>query len=86
MAATAKVMFINTTLGDNKMILPAGWYSMSGVNPENVAGFKEYGTKLKDGTTISLSSRKGHTVSSSDAASINKKNYMNNWTPTYLDL
>jgi len=85
-AATAKVMFINTTLGDNKMILPAGWYSMSGVNPENVAGFKEYGTKLKDGSTVSLSSRKGHTVSASDAASINKKNYMNNWTPTYLDL
>ena len=84
-AATAKVMFINTTLQDKNMILPAGWYSMSGVNPENVAGFKEYGTKLKDGSSVSLSSRKGHTVSANDAASINKKNYMNNWTPTYLD-
>ena len=78
-------MFINTTLQDGNMILPAGWYSMSGVNPENVAGFKEYGTKLKDGTTVSLSSRKGHTISANDAGSINKKNYMNNWTPTYLD-
>ena len=37
--------------------------SMSGVNPENVAGFKEYGTKLKDGSSVSLSSRKGHTIS-----------------------
>jgi len=82
---TAKVMFINTTLQDKNMILPAGWYSMSGVNPENVAGFKEYGTKLKDGSSVSLSSRKGHTISANDAGSINKKNYMNNWTPTYLD-
>ena len=84
-AATAKVMFINTTLQDKNMILPAGWYSMSGVNPENVAGFKEYGTKLKDGSSVSLSSRKGHTISANDAASINKQNYMNNWTPTYLN-
>jgi pectin methylesterase-like acyl-CoA thioesterase len=83
--ATAKVMFINTTLQDKNMIHPAGWYSMSGVNPENVAGFKEYGTKLKDGSSVSLSQRKGHKVSANDAASINKKNYMNNWTPTYLN-
>ena len=83
--ATAKVMFINTTLQDKNMILPAGWYSMSGVNPENVAGFKEYGTKLKDGSSVSLSGRKGHTLSANDAASINKKNYMNNWTPSYLN-
>ena len=84
-AVTAKVMFINTTLQDKNMILPAGWYSMSGVNPENVAGFKEYGTKLKDGSSVSLSSRKGHTISANDANSINKQNYMNNWTPTYLN-
>ena len=84
-AVTAKVMFINTTLQDKNMILPAGWYSMSGVNPENVAGFKEYGTKLKDGSLVDLSNRKGHIVSEKDAASINKKDYMNNWTPTYLD-
>ena len=83
--AIAKVMFINTTLQDKNMIHPAGWFSMSGVNPENVAGFKEYGTKLKDGSSVSLSQRKGHKVSANDAASINKKNYMNNWTPTYLN-
>lgn len=84
-AVTAKVMFINTILGYNNIILPEGWYSMSNVNPESVDGFKEYGTKLKDNTVVSLSKRKGHTVSASDAAKINKKNYMNNWTPTYLE-
>ena len=84
-AASAKVMFINTILQDNNMIVPAGWFSMSGVQPENVNGFKEYGTKLKDGTDVSLSKRKGHTVSANDAASIKKQNYMNNWTPTYLN-
>jgi pectin methylesterase-like acyl-CoA thioesterase len=84
-AATAKVMFINTTLQDKNMILPAGWYSMSGVNPENCAGLKEYGTKYKDGSSVSLSSRKGHVLSANSAASINKINYMNNWNPTYLN-
>jgi len=82
---TAKVMFINTVLQDSNMILSAGWYSMGGVNPESVDGFKEYGTKLKDGSLVDLSNRKGHIVSEKDAASINKKDYMNNWTPTYLD-
>ena len=85
-ANTAKVMFINTALKDENSILAEGWYSMSGVKPENVAGFKEYGTKLKDGTLVSLSSRKGHTVSKSDAEAIVKKNYMNGWTPSYLNL
>ena len=85
-AATAKVMFINTILGKENLILPEGWYSMSGVQPENVNGFKEYGTKLKDDTVVNLSKRKGHTVSASDASIINKKDYMDNWTPSYLYL
>ena len=84
-AATAKVMFINTTLQDKNMILPAGWYSMSGVNPENCPGLKEYGTKYKDGSSVSLSSRKGHVLSANNVASINRINYMNNWNPTYLN-
>jgi len=84
-AATAKVMFINTTLQDKNMILPAGWYSMSGVNPENCAGLKEYGTKYKDGSSVSLSSRRGHVLSANNVASINKVNYMNNWNPTYAN-
>ena len=84
-ASSAKVMFINTTLLNGSMIVPEGWYSMSGVKPEDVGGFKEYGTKLKDGTEVSLSKRKGHAISADDARTINKQNYMNNWVPTYLD-
>ena len=82
---TAKVMFINTTLASANLIAAEGWYSMSGVQPESVAGFKENGTKLANGTKVDLSKRKGHTVSDSDAANINIKNYMKNWTPSYLN-
>jgi len=82
---TAKVLFVNTTLQDGNMIAPEGWYSMSGVQPETVGGFKENGTKLANGTKVDLSKRKGHTVSDSDAAKINLKNYMNNWTPSFMN-
>ena len=85
-ANTAKVMFINTTLKDGTMIHSDGWYEMSGVKPETVSGFKEYGTVLKSGETVDLSQRKGIKLSANDANSINKKNYMNNWTPTYYNL
>ena len=81
---TAKVMFVNTTLQSADCIKAEGWYSMSGVQPENVAGFKEYGTKLSNGSEVSLSSRKGHTLSASDAQGIKLTSYMKNWTPTYL--
>ena len=60
-------------------------WSFLKVKPEDVDGFKEYGTKLRDGTVVSLSNRKGHALSADDARTINKKNYMNNWIPTYLD-
>ena len=83
-AQTAKVMFINTVLEDASTIVDAGWYSMNGVQPENVDGFKEYGTKLANGASVSTSSRKGHILSQSDAQSINLKNYLNNWTPSYM--
>lgn len=82
---TAKVMFINTTLQSSDCIDATGWYSMSGVQPENVAGFKEYGTKLSNGSAVDLSKRKGHTISASDAEGIKLTNYMKNWTPTYLN-
>ena len=82
---TAKVMFINTTLQNGNMITAQGWTSMSGVQPETVDGFKENGTKLTNGSKVDLSQRKGHTVSDSDAANINIKNYMNNWTPAFIN-
>jgi pectin methylesterase-like acyl-CoA thioesterase len=82
---TAKVLFVNTTLQNGNMITAAGWTSMSGVQPESVDGFKENGTKLSNGQRVDLSQRKGHTVSDNDAANINIQNYMNNWTPSFLN-
>ena len=64
---TAKVKFINTVLEDGNTIAAEGWGSMSGVLPENVAGFKEYGTKLSNGAAVSTSNRKGHILSQADA-------------------
>ncbi|MBQ6035164.1 MAG: hypothetical protein IJL33_06680, partial [Ruminococcus sp.] len=84
-AQSAKVLFVNTTLQNGNMITAAGWTSMSGVQPESVSGFKENGTKLSNGQRVDLSQRKGHIVSDSDAASINIKSYMNNWTPSFLN-
>ena len=81
----AKVLFVNTTLQNSNMIRAEGWYSMSGVQPESVDGFKENGTKLTNGQRVDLSQRKGHTVSDSDAAKINITSYMNNWTPSYIN-
>ena len=81
---TAKVMFINTVLEDGNTIAAEGWYSMSGVQPENVAGFKEYGTKLANGGAVSTNQRKGHILSQGDAQGINLKSYLNNWTPSYM--
>lgn len=81
---SAKVMFINTTLENSNVITPEGWTKMSGVEPESVAGFKEYGTKLANGAAVDLSRRRGHTLSASDAAGIVLKNYMKGWTPSYM--
>ena len=83
---TAKVMFINTVLKDTSSIAPEGWYEMSGVRPENVAGFKESGTKYSNGQSVDLSKRKGIRISDNDAKSINVKNYMNNWNPSYMNI
>lgn len=51
-------MLINNNLQDNKMIIPAGLFSMNGVQPKNINEFKEYETKLKDGSEVSLSKKK----------------------------
>ena len=81
---TAKVMFVNTVLQDSSTIADAGWYSMNGVQPETISGFKEYGTKLANGAPVSTSQRKGHILSQNDAQGIKLNNYMNNWTPSYM--
>jgi len=81
---TAKVKFINTVLQDDNTIAAEGWGSMNGVAPENVAGFKEYGTKLSNGAAVNTSQRKGHILSQADAEKTNIVSYLNNWTPSYM--
>ena len=81
---TAKVKFINTVLEDDNTIAAEGWGSMSGVQPENVAGFKEYGTKLANGAAVNTSQRKGHILSQADAEKTNIISYLNNWTPSFM--
>ena len=80
---TAKVKFINTVLQDDKTIAAEGWGSMNNVQPKDVAGFKEYGTKLANGVAVSTSKRQGHILSQADAEKTNIINYLNNWTPSF---
>ena len=81
---SAIVLFYNTTLEDGSTIGTAGWGAMGGVQPENVDGFKEYGTKLANGATVSTSQRKGHVLSDNDVKKLDVKSYIDNWTPTYM--
>lgn len=57
---------------------------MGNINPEEVEGFFEYGTKLKNGALVNTSQRKGNILSKSDAEKINIKDYMNGWTPSFM--
>lgn len=80
---TAKVKFINTALQDSNTIVDEGWGAMSGVQPESVAGFKEYGTKLSDGSNVNTSKRKGHILSKADAEKTKMSDYLK-WTPSFM--
>ena len=81
---TAKVLYLNTILEDSTTIINEGWGAMSGVQPETIEGFKEYGTKLANGAAVNTSQRKGHIISKEEAESIDIKKYMNDWTPSFL--
>ena len=81
---SAKVLYLNTVLEDSTTIIDAGWGAMSGVQPESVEGFKEYGTKLANGGAVNTSNRKGHVISKEEADKIDIKSYLNGWTPSYL--
>ena len=81
---SAKVLYKNTILEDSSTIIDAGWGAMSGVQPETVEGFKEYGTKLANGANVSTANRKGHVISKEEADRVNIKDYLNNWTPSFL--
>ena len=80
----ARVLYLNTVLEDSTTIIDAGWGAMSGVQPETVEGFKEYGTKLANGGVVNTSNRKGHVISKEEADKIDIKSYLNGWTPSYL--
>ena len=81
---TAQVLFYNTVLEDDKTINKAGWTTMGGVKPEDVPGFKEYGTKYTNGGPVGTSYRKGNVLSADDVKDLDIKSYLNNWTPSYL--
>ena len=57
---------------------------MNGVAPENVAGFKEYGTKLSNGAAVSTSQRKGYILSQADAEKTSIVSYLNNLNPSFM--
>ena len=80
----AKVLYLNTILEDGSTIINEGWAAMSGVQPEEIEGFKEYGTKLSNGGAVNTSQRKGHVISKEEAEKVNIKQYMSNWTPSFL--
>ena len=52
------MQFIDTVVEDEKTIDPSGWTSMSGVQPEQVEGFRETGTRYSDGRAVDLSRRR----------------------------
>ena len=83
-AITAKVTYINTVLEDDNTIKNEGWHSMGNVQPDDVEGFYEFNTKLKNGAPVVTSQRKRHILSQSDAEKINIKDYMNGWTPSFM--
>lgn len=82
--ATAQVFYFNTTLEDSTTINAAGWGSMGGVQPEEVEGFKEYGTKYANGGPVTTSRRKGHVLTNKDVENFDIKKYMNDWTPSFM--
>ena len=80
----AKVLYLNTILEDGSTIINEGWAAMSGVQPEEIEGFKEYGTKLANGGAVNTSQRKGHVISKEEAEKVSIKQYMSDWTPSFL--
>ena len=83
--ADATVTFLNTKLADANLIQPVGWYSMSGVAPEQ-ANYSEFGTVLADGTLVDTSDRVANTVLSEEqAAKIVVTDYFGSWVPAFYN-
>ena len=51
--------------------------AIGGVEPQNVEGFKEYGSKLAKGGNVITSQRKGHILSDNDAKDLDMKKFIN---------
>ena len=79
---TAKVTFINTYLENENRISDVAWGSMA-CEPEDAELFLEYGTRLKNGTYVDTSKRRGKLLPSFDYKKFDLKSYMNNWIPYY---
>ena len=58
--------------------------AIGGVEPQNVEGFKEYGSKLAKGGNVITSQRKGHILSDNDAKDLDMKKFINDWKLTYM--
>ena len=81
----SKITFINTTLENEEMITKEGWGFLH-CPPEEVEGFLEYGTQLKNGTLVDISQRKGHIIPYIDFDNFNlTSSYLYNWTPYFLN-
>lgn len=80
--ADATVTFLNTKLANENLIQPVGWYSMSGVQPEQ-ANYREFGTTV-NGEAVDTGSRVSGTVmTEEDALAIQVTDYFGDWTPAF---
>jgi len=80
--ADATVTFLNTKLEYEGIIQPQGWYSMSGVAPEE-ANYHEFGTTV-NGEAVDTSKRIcGTVMDEKDALNINVTDYFGSWNPAY---
>lgn len=81
----AKVAFINTILDakkDTDIINADGWSNMSSNKVEN-AEFKEFNTRLIDGTPANTSKRVTGVIDEAEAKKIWETDYFYGWKPTY---
>lgn len=79
---SADVAFINTEFEYEGIIIPEGWGSMSGNEPQN-ANFKEYNSTVNGERVVNFERIKGTVLSSDDG--FTPKEYLNEWTPYYFE-
>lgn len=80
--ADSAVTFLNTKLESSSMIVAAGWYQMSGNQPEN-AKYHEFNTTTVDGTAVNTSGRVTGVMSAEDAAKVKVNDFFGSWIPAF---